>query len=197
MGMNKDFPYVHDFIDARGNRRYVFRRKGFKTVTVKGKYKSAEFHRHYGELLAQTEPKTIGHGKAKSGTVDAVVLAWLKNDVFTKGLAKETQASWRRIIERFSDHVTAGGRRYGDNSIATINDKAVQRFLDGKTANAQKNSLKAVRSFVRFAIAEGELGIDPTKGVEPIKRSGPKSQGHMTWLEPQVAQYRERWPGGT
>ena len=83
------------------------------------------------------------------------------------------------------------------NSIATINDKAVRRFLDGRTANAQKNSLKAVRALVRFAIAAGELGGDPTKGIEPIKRSGPKNQGHMTWLEPQVAQYRERWPIGT
>ena len=63
--MNKDFPYVHDFIDARGNRRYVFRRKGFKSVTIKGRYKSAEFHRHYGELLAQAEFKTIGRGQGR------------------------------------------------------------------------------------------------------------------------------------
>jgi len=40
-----------------------------------------------------------------------------------------------------------------------------------------------------FAIAEGIRADNPCNGVELPK--GPKSMGHKTWLEPQVAQYRD------
>jgi integrase len=36
---------------------------------------------------------------------------------------------------------------------------------------------------------------DPSEGLKPLK--GPKSAGHMTWLEPQVAMYREHHKLGT
>ncbi|MGY2804244.1 hypothetical protein [Bradyrhizobium sp. USDA 4506] len=88
------------------------------------------------------------------------------------------------------------GRLYGENRVATLREKPIRDFLEGKTANQQKNELKAVRGFVRFAIAQGELGHDPTVGIVPIK-AGVKSKGHMTWREPQVEQYRQRHPLGT
>jgi integrase/recombinase XerD len=65
-------------------------------------------------------------------------------------------------------------------------------FLEGKTANAQKNSLKAIRFLIRFAISKGELAHDPTEGIDVLKADGPESTGHMTWLAPQIAQYRQR-----
>src|ERR1700733_8005043 len=37
----------------------------------------------------------------------------------------------------------------------------------------------------------------PTEEIEILKTDGPKSTGHMTWLEPQIAQYRERHVRGT
>jgi integrase len=192
----EELPYVHKFIDARGKVRRVFRRKGHKTVTLKGAPSSAEFQEAYQALLEKTGPKTIGQSRAKAGTVDASVIAYFRHDVFTKGLAKDTQDGWRQVLERFVDHKTTSGRRYGDNQIATLGEKPIRKFLEGKTANTQRNSLKAIRSFVRYAIAQGELSMDPTENIKALK-SGIKSRGHMTWLEPQVAQYRERWPLGT
>lgn len=67
--------------------------------------------------------------------------------------------------------------------------------MEGKTANAQKNQLKAVRFLIRFAISQGELAHDPTEAIKTLKAA--KSSGHMTWLEPQVAKYRERHRLGT
>jgi hypothetical protein len=192
----EELPYIHKFRDARGKIRRVFRRKGFKQVTIKNKPGTPEFDEVYHALKEQTAPKTIGQSRAKAGTVDAVAIAYLKSDAFTEGLAPETQRTWRRFIERFRDHRTPSGRRYGENSIATLNEKAIRLFLDGKMPNAQKNSLKAIRAFVRFAIYNGELAGDPTETIKTIK-GGVRSQGHMTWLEPQIAQYRERWPLGT
>jgi integrase/recombinase XerD len=76
--------------------------------------------------------------------------------------------------------------------VATIREKSVLDFLEGKTPNQRKNELKAVKGFIRFAISQRALSVDPTANIKLAKKQGPKSGGHMTWLEPQVAQYRER-----
>lgn len=190
--------YVNSFIDGRGKRRHVFRRKGHKRVTLKGKPGSPEFMEDYHQLLEQTggtPSPQIGASRAQTGTVNALAISLYRHDVFTKGLAKDSQATWRRIIDRFREFKTPSGRVYGENNMSTIQKKNVLAFLDGKTANAQKNNLKAVRFLIRFAISQGQLAHDPTEGITLVK--GPKSSGHMTWLEPQVQQYRERHPLGT
>jgi integrase/recombinase XerD len=192
--------YVNSFYDSRGKLRHQFRRKGHKRITIKGRPGSPEFMDAYHALLEKTggaAPSEIGASRTKAGTVNALAVALYKNDVFTKGLAKETRDSWRRIIDRFREFKTPSGRVYGENKIATIQKKSIVAFLEGKTANAQKNSLKAIRFLIRFAISQGELAHDPTEDIEVLKADGPKSTGHMTWLEPQIAQYRVRHALGT
>ncbi|WP_298373852.1 hypothetical protein [uncultured Bradyrhizobium sp.] len=191
--------YVNSFTDSRGKRRHVFRRKGHKRTSIKGRPGSQEFMDRYHELVAKTggSPAEIGKGKAKAGTIDAVMLAFFRSDAFEKALAQETQNTWRPILERFAAHKTPAGRRYGDNRIATLREKPVRDFLAGKTANAQKNALTAIRGFIRYAVAQKFLSSDPTKEIEVLKVDGPKSMGHMTWLEPQVEQYRKRHRLGT
>jgi integrase len=192
--------FVNSFYDSRGKLRHQFRRKGHKRITIKGRPGSPEFMDAYHALLEKTggaSPSEIGASRTKAGTVNALAVALNKHDIFTKGLAKETRDSWRRIIDRFREFKTPSGRVYGENKIATIQKKSIIAFLEGKTANAQKNSLKAIRLFIRFAISQGELARDPTEEIEVLRADGPKSKGHMTWLEPQVAQYRERHKLGT
>lgn len=192
--------YVNSFYDSRGKLRHQFRRKGHKRVTIKGRPGSPQFMDAYHALLERTggaAPSDIGASRTKAGTLNALAVALYKHDVFTKGLAKETQRPWRRIMDHFREFKTASGRVYGENAIATIQKKSVVAFLEGKTANAQKNSLKAVRFLIRFAISRGELAHDPTEDIDVLKADGPKSTGHMTWLEPQTAQYRGRHALGT
>jgi integrase len=71
----------------------------------------------------------------------------------------------------------------------------VAAMLDGLTPAAQGNWLKALRPLMAFAIKERMRADDPTEGVKAVK--GEKSLGHMTWLEPQVTQYREHHKLGT
>jgi hypothetical protein len=52
------------------------------------------------------------------------------------------------------------------------------------TYDAKKNRLKTIRGLAKWAIATQLRTDDPTEGIELEK--GFKSQGHMTWLEPQV-----------
>jgi hypothetical protein len=110
----------------------------------------------YHELIEKTGCSStieICANQTKSGTVNAVAL--YKHDVFTRGW-KETQRPWRRIIDHFREFKTPSGRIYGENTISTIKTRSIVDFLNGKTANAQKNNLKAIRFLIRFAISQGD-----------------------------------------
>jgi integrase/recombinase XerD len=192
-----NLPYVCTFYDSRGKLRHTFRRKGHRRVTIKGRPGDAEFMEHYHQLLASTGTAlaTIGTSRAPTGTVDHAVIAFLKHEDFIKGLSKATQDTWRPILSRFREFTTPSGRRYGENRITTITRAAIMAFLDGKTASTKKNTLKPIRGLIRFAIAQGLLTSDPIEGLK--LRAPSKTIGHMTWLEPQVAQFRERHALGT
>ena len=71
----------------------------------------------------------------------------------------------------------------------------VAKLLHGKSRHAQTNWLKSFRGLMAFAISEAWRSDDPSAGITPVK--GPKSFGHMTWLEPQVEQYRQHHKLGT
>jgi integrase/recombinase XerD len=105
--------------------------------------------------------------------------------------------SFRRSLDRETQSLrrSKSGRIYGQNSIATIGKKSILAFLQGKSANAQKNNLKAVRLLMRFAISQGELAHDPTHDIQLVK--APKTMGHMTWKLPQILQYRQHHQIGT
>jgi integrase len=54
--------------------------------------------------------------------------------------------------------------------------------------------LNAIRGLLRFAVPT-MLRIDPTEGIPGVKM--PKSKGHHTWTDDEIAQYRAHWPPGT
>ena len=190
--------FVHTFIDARGKLRHVFRRKGHKQVTIKGRSGSPEFMAAYHALLEQTGgslPQDIGASINKEGTIDALILRYVKHDTFTKGLATATQNMRRPILDHFRNFTTPSGRRYGSNKLAGMLRHNLTAVLEGKTPNAQRNWIKVLRGLIAFGIAQGECTADPSAGIKPDR--GIKSAGHITWKPPQVALYRERYALGT
>jgi len=187
--------YVHTFYDARGKLRHVFRRRGQKQVTIKGKPGTLEFMEAYHALLDQAGGLEIGATHVKAGTVDAVILRYLRHDRFTKELTLGTQATRRRILDHFRACVTPSGRRYGDNRFATIQRNNITDALAGKPGATQRDWLKAIRHLVGFAIAEGELRDDPTVGIKTARPA--KSSGYVPWTITEVEKYRERHPLGT
>jgi len=192
-------PYINSYYDVRGKLRHTFRRKGHKRVSLPGLPGSAEFMDAYHARVEKTggspSPVEIGASRTIAGSVDASTAAYYKHDDFTKALAPATQNMRRPILDNFRELRTPSGRRYGENSIATLRPKDIMAVLEGKTRNAQKNWLKALRGLMAFAISQGMRSNDPSEGLKPVK--GPKSMGHLTWLEPQVAQYREHHKLGT
>jgi hypothetical protein len=189
--------YVNSYRDPRnGKMRHQFRRKGSRKIMLKGRPGSAEFMDHYAELLAQSENAAahIGASKIKPGSIDALIVKYLQHDFF-KGLAKATQAARRPILDNFRQCMTPGGRRYGENRLATIQRKNITDALAGKTPIMQKVWMKALRHLIAFAIEQGECRTDPTIGIKTARP--PKSSGHVTWGEVQIRQYRERHANGT
>lgn len=186
--------YVNTFYDVRGKLRHQFRRKGHKRVTIKGRPGSQEFMDRYHELVAQTGGPLViaeaGASRTTPGTIDHLILQYIKQDGFTKGLAPDTQSLRLSILNRFRDFKTPEGRRYGDARLSTMPKNRIEDVLQGRTASVQRNWLIAIRGLIAFA------GVtDVTVGMKPIK--GIKSMGHMTWKLPQLTPYRERHELGT
>ena len=98
---------------------YEFRRGDIR-MTIKGRPGSTKWYRHYAELLAESEEaaKPVS-GPAKPGTIDAVIISYVKSNAF-KALAPSTQAPRRRILDHFSDFKTPSGRPYGQARIRTM-----------------------------------------------------------------------------
>jgi integrase len=131
----------------------------------------------------------IGATRTKPGTIDALIVDYLKSDAFTKALAPETQRMRRNILDRFrTDH--------GAKRVVTLERRHVAKLLERRPPYAQKNWLKALRGLMIFAIGETYRADDPTAGLKTAK-AAVRSKGHMTWGSAQIAAYRERHAVGT
>lgn len=191
-------PFVNSYRDPRNNKmRHQFRRKGCRKIMLKGRPGSADFMAHYAELLARSENAAAQAGAAniKAGSIDALIVKYLRSETFTKGLAKATQNARRPILDNFRQCLTPGGRRYGENRLATMQPNNITDALAGKTPIMQKVWLKALRHLIAFAIVEGECRTDPTLGLKTVKP--PRTSGHVTWGDDQIRRYRERHGNGT
>ena len=183
--------YINSFYDRHGKLHHIVRRRGFKkTFELPGHPGSPEFMEAYHNALAQlgAVATDIGAKRTVAGTINALIAAYYKSDAFTEALAAETQRMRRNILERFRED-------HGDKRAVTMQRHHVSRLLEGKKRFAKKNWLKTLKGLMAFAIAEGIRTDNPCNDVELPK--GPKSMGHKTWLEPQVAQYREHHKQGT
>jgi integrase len=182
--------HVNSFLDRHGRLRHVCRLPGKKSFTLPGVPGSAEFMEAYQSALdgAPHLITQVGASRTKTGTVNALIVAYYKSKAFTDVLAPETQRMRRNILERFrADH--------GDKRVALLQRAHIIALLEPMRPHAQKNWLKTIRGVMAFAIANNMRGDDPSADVKPIRAVS--TIGHMTWLEPQVAMYREHHKVGT
>jgi len=181
--------YVNSFRDRHGRMRHYFRRPGRKAVPLPGLPGSADFMDAYQAALAGAAPPLdIGASRTKTGTINAAIVGYYAHTSFTQGFARETQKMRRAILERFRTE-------HGEKRVALLQRSHIVKLLEGMKPHAQKNWLKTIRGLMAYAVANNMLKDDPTEGVKAVKVA--KSIGHMTWLEPQIAMYREHYKLGT
>jgi integrase len=181
--------YVNGFTDRYGRPRYYFRRRGFPAIPLPGLPGCDDFMAAYSAALAGIPDQPgIGASRTLPGTINALVVAYYRSDEWQHGLAEETRKTRHRIIECFR-------ARHGDKRVALLRQEHVAKMLaEIATPSAKRHWLKAIRGLLRFAVPT-MLSIDPTAGIAQVKL--PKSKGHHTWTDDEIAQYRAHWQLGT
>ena len=186
MARNK-LKYVNAFVnrDRKNSRvRYYFRRRGSKAIPLRGLPGSEEFMAAYAAALAGVPVVEIGVSRALPGTISALVVAYYGSDEWHK-LAADTQKNRRRIIERFRV-------QHSNKRVALLERERILGMLAAiERPSAKRHWLKAIRGLLRAAVPTMRRD-DPTEGIAGIKM--PKTKGHHSWTDEEIAQYRAYWP---
>lgn len=169
--------------------RFYFRRRGGKAIPLPGLPGSEEFMQAYGLALASVpeSSKEIGAGRTLPGTIGALVVAYYKSESWL-GLANDTQKCRRAIVERFRE-------QHGDKRVAMLQPGHIEGMRDKlPKASAQLQWLKAIRHLLQAAVPTMRKD-NPAQGIARTKL--PKSKGHHSWTDEEIAQYRAYWAIGS
>jgi integrase len=173
------------YVQSFGGYHY-FRRRGSPRIPLPGAVGSAEFMEAYQQALA-TAPLAIGASKrSKFGSVSAAIAEYYGSQAF-RSLSGGTPAKWRAILERFREP-------HGHMPLASLPKEFVVALLDTMPPHAALNWLKTFRHFFRWCLDRKLVRNDPTFG---IKLKTPKSDGHHTWTEDEIAAFEVRHPIGS
>ena len=185
--------YVNAFANRRRKNervRYYFRRRGFKAIPLPGLPGSEAFMEAYQMALAaipDTDRAEIGSRQTEPGTINALVVSYY-NSADWANLMDDTRSSRRRIIEKFR-------AKHGSKRVRLLSREHIVKMLAEITRPTAKRSwLKAIHGLVKHSVPTMRKD-DPTEGIASIKL--PKTKGHHTWSDAEVAQYRAYWPLGT
>ncbi len=181
-------PGVHAYETRHGKPVFYLRQPGRPKIRLRGLPGSPEFMSTYEDAKASAAaPFSMGNSRTLPGTVNAALVNYYQSTAFS-GLARSTRGSRRAILERFrADH--------GDKRIALMPTGALQNIINGKTATAQRNFVKAMRGLIDHGLSFGMIKVDPLIGLKLAKAK--KSGGFPTWSEDEIARYRARYAPGT
>ena len=132
-------------------------------------------------------PIAIGADKrSKPGSVSVAIAEYYGSQAF-RSLSSGTSAKWRAILERFRE-------QRGHMPLASLPREFIVALLDTLPPHAALNWLKVFRHFFRWCLDRKLVRNDPTFG---IKLKTPKSDGHHTWSEDEIATFEAHWPIGS
>lgn len=104
---------------------------------------------------------------AGPGGIDAAVDAFLRHAALERGLAARTLEAYGRDLARFAAYASGAGAARASQ----LERRHLTGFLEvltaeGLAARSRARMLVSVRRFVRFLVASGRLGHDPSEAVE-------------------------------
>ena len=169
--------------------RFYVRVPGQKKVRLSAAPTTEEFYQAYRRAIGERDALD-SNGKIKAGSFRALVAKYVASTKF-KGLDASTQDWQRRTLE---DICTA----YGHCLVETMRSKHVRTMrnekVDAGLPAAGNQRLKAMRAMFKWGVEEEECENDPTVGVQ---RHSYQTDGHHSWTDEEMAQYRAHWPLGT
>jgi integrase len=165
---------------------HYFRKRGSPYLPLPGIPGSAEFMAAYQSALAAA-PVAIGKDtRSRPGSVSAAIAEYYSSQAF-RSLTGGTPAHRRSILERFRE-------QYGDRRLASLPPEFIVALLDTLPPSVARNWLKALRHLMQWCQSRKLVRTDSTLG---IRVKTPKSDGHHTWSEDDVAQYEAHHPVGS
>ena len=146
----------------------------------------------YDRALANRQAPTPGPldgSRTVAGTVNAAVVAYYQSSMFTVELGDGTKKGQRSLIERFRNE-------HGDKRLRMLERRHLQAYISSlKSAAVQRNMLRSLRHFLKFALSAGLIATDPSEGVSRAKMKS--TGGFRPWTEEHVLQYEARHPVGS
>lgn len=191
--------YVTSDIDARGNVRYYFRRRGLPhKIRLPGMPHSAEFTAAYSAALARNGIAAPRIAKPVSGSLHWLCSQYFTSTDFTKRLDIKTRTQRRQALEAMCREPASetNDTPIGTLPFATMPAAVVRNLRDRRAAkpNGANNWLKALTALFRWACANELMHTNPAKDVP---RFNVGSQGYYTWTVEDVRQFESVHPIGT
>ena len=186
--------YVGSFIDARGKRRYRFRRNGIARY-FDAHPTSPAGQAEYAAYLAQAGSKAPVAPKAAQGTVAALLALYYASTDFAGRAGLVTLAKRRAVLDRFA-------KEHGHRPVASATYQALDKYVaivargeggQGGPFAAQTARKELTRLFA-YAQKIGWRGDNP---MVHVKYRPPRTSGFHSWTEAEIAQYQSCWPLGT
>lgn len=186
---------VQQFKDRHGRRRFYLRANGATLPDPADGFRAWDqaYHDAIGLVRSGEKPPKKRPATSPEGTVEKAVRAYYKSEKFEK-IAEATQDTRKHYLDNWVKIV--GGYSLADLKKADIEAGMANRADKPKSAN---NWFYAVRSLMKFCVAQKLIKADPTMGVELFKGDdlGPKTGGWLSWTEADVAAFIKRHPKGT
>lgn len=177
--------YVQHYTDQNGKERWYYRRPGFKKIALPDPRTDAFMEAYrLASIGATAKPREEPEYAAES--VWSAITAYYQHNSFLR-MAPSSRAMRRRILERLR-------KKHGRLRLATLQRQHVAKLLGELSPFVARNWLKTLRGLMAFAVVTGLRKDDPCEG---IKLKTPKSDGHHTWTEDEIAHYEKRHVIGT
>ena len=175
------------YVDRQGVPRTYYRHTA-PPMPLPGLPWSPEFMRVYEAAKARGDragPVMIGESRTTAGTVNAALVKYYASDAFTN-MTKDVRQQNRGYLEKWR-------ATRGDKKLRGWQHEHVQGFISKlATPHQQRNNLRALRHFARWAKRERLIDHNPTTDVEKarIVRTG----GFRAWTEAEFNTYVAKHP---
>jgi integrase len=183
--------FVQHWVDQKTGNAYAFlRRPGFPRIRLPGVPGSAEFLAGYHAAMNGEQPTPAANTVRQSQNTIAAAIARYIEEALPKRVNGITLGRQTSTLRKF-----AAIDGVGTSPLSVLDRKYIDRNIaDAETVGIANTWLITVRPFCQWAVTQELLAADPTAGI--VLRL-PKSDGHATWSEEQIAQFEKRWPIGT
>lgn len=189
MKHRKQYPGATPYPDARGKRRWRYRKSG-KSFELGTDYGSEEFVRRYEAAVRGAKVTgMIGADRVLLGTVNDLVSKYYVIAFAGDKLADSTKRSYRGVIEKFREE-------HGHRPVGTLKPVIIETLIAKKadTPNAANNFRKRLSQLLDLAVKLEWLNTNPVRQTKPLEIEG---GGIHTWSEDDIARFYKTHEPGT